>query len=218
MVDLSQIASAVAGGDWRRVESLVEEALEKAVPPQVVLDKGLLRGMDVVGARFASGEMYVPEVLMAARAMQTGMRVLRLRLVTGRIALAGKIVLGTVAGDLHDIGKNLVAMVLEANGFEVVDLGVDVSPERFVEAVRAHRPDVLGMSALLTTTMLAMKDTIDLLKEEGLREGIKVVVGGAPVSEDFAREIGADGYAPDAISAADLLKRLVRIRNQPGVS
>jgi len=153
--------------------------------------------------------MYVPEVMMAARAMKAGMDLVKPLIAESDLPTAGKVVLGTVAGDLHDIGKNLVGMMMESAGMNVINLGVDISPEKFAEAVREHKPDIVAMSALLTTTMLAMKDTIEVLKEEGLRDSVKVMVGGAPVTSDFATEIGADGWAPDAASAKDLALELV---------
>ena len=164
--------------------------------------------MNVVGARFKAGDMYVPEVMMAARAMNAGMDLVKPLIAESDLPSSGKVVLGTVAGDLHDIGKNLVGMMMESAGMAVVNLGVDIAPEKFAAAVREHKPDVLAMSALLTTTMLAMKDTIDVLEEEGLRSSVKVIIGGAPVTSDFADEIGADGWAPDAASAKDLALEL----------
>jgi len=174
-----------------------------------VLKGGLLAGMDQVGVDFRDGELFVPEVLVAARAMHAGMDVLRPLLAEGDVPLAGKVVVGTVEGDLHDIGKNLVAMMLEGGGFEIVDLGADISPDKFIEAVKMEQPQLIGLSALLTTTMPAMKRTIDALVEAGLREQVKVMVGGAPVTRAFADEIGADGYAPDAASAVELARSLV---------
>ena len=164
--------------------------------------------MNVVGQSFKAGDLYVPEVMVAARAMKAGMELVKPLIVEGDIPSSGKVVIGTVAGDLHDIGKNLVGMMMESGGMTVVNMGVDISTDKFAAAVREHNPDVLAMSALLTTTMLAMKDTIELLKEEGLRDSVKVIVGGAPVTADFANEIGADGWAPDAASAKDLAVEL----------
>jgi 5-methyltetrahydrofolate--homocysteine methyltransferase len=165
--------------------------------------------MNIVGPRFKNGEMFVPEVLMSAKAMSAGLEIVKSVLTEADVPSIGTIVIGTVEGDLHDIGKNLVAMMIESAGFKVVNLGVDKSPREFVLAVKEHNPDILAMSALLTTTMMNMKETIDALKEEGLRDKVKVIVGGAPVSQSFADEIGADGYAPDAASAAELCKNLV---------
>lgn len=204
MADLERISNSVIAGDDAEVAELTRQAIDGGVQPSEIINSGLIKGMNVVGQRFKAGEMYVPEVMVAARAMKAGMELVRPLIVEGDIPTAGKVVLGTVAGDLHDIGKNLVGMMMESGGMTVVNMGVDISAEKFAGAVREHKPDVLAMSALLTTTMLAMKDTIELLKEEGLRDSVKVIVGGAPVTADFANEIGADGWAPDAASAKDL--------------
>jgi 5-methyltetrahydrofolate--homocysteine methyltransferase len=165
--------------------------------------------MDRIGVRFKSGEIYIPEVLIAARAMHAGMEVLKPILSKSPTRLSKKVAIGTVKGDLHDIGKNLVAMMLEGGGFEVIDLGVDVSAEKFVEAIRTHQPQVVGMSALLTTTIKEMKTTLEAIEKAGLKKEVKTVIGGAPLTAKFAREIGADGYAPDAASAVDVVTSLV---------
>ena len=204
MAELERICDGVITGDDVGVTELTRRAVDEGVAPVEIINSGLIKGMNVVGQRFKAGEMYVPEVMVAARAMKAGMELVRPLIVEGDIPSAGKVVLGTVAGDLHDIGKNLVGMMMESGGMTVVNMGVDISADKFAGAVREHKPDVLAMSALLTTTMLAMKDTIELLKEEGLRDSVKVIVGGAPVTADFANEIGADGWAPDAASAKDL--------------
>jgi 5-methyltetrahydrofolate--homocysteine methyltransferase len=167
--------------------------------------------MEEVGRLFEEGEKFVPEMLISARAMQAALGLLKPHLLQADIKTAGKVIVGTVAGDLHDIGKNLVAMMLEGSGFEVIDLGTDVSPQQFVDAVREHEPQVIGMSALLTTTMPSMGATIEALKEAGLREGVKVMIGGAPITQDFADKIGADGFAPDASSASRKAKALVSV-------
>jgi len=206
---LKDIAEKLYDGDDQVVAELVQSALDQGVKPAEVLDNGLLAGMDRVGEDFRDDILFVPAVLVAARAMHAGMDVLRPFLSSGDIKLAGKVMIGTVEGDLHDIGKNLVAMMLEGNGFEVVDLGTDVSPERFVEAIKKEEPDILGLSALLTTTMASMKRTVETLTEAGVRENVKVIIGGAPVTSDFAQEIGVDGYAPDAGSATDLVRKLL---------
>lgn len=206
---LSEIAEKLYGGDDQAVAELTQTALAAGLQPAEVLNEGLLAGMDQVGEDFRDDKLYVPEVLVAARAMHAGMEVLRPHLAEGDITLAGKVVIGTVEGDLHDIGKNLVAMMLEGGGFEVVDLGTDVSVDGFIEAVREEKPDVVGMSALLTTTMQRMKHIIDALDAAGLRENIKIIVGGAPVTQDFASEIGADGFAPDAGSAVERVRTLI---------
>jgi len=191
------------------VARLVQEALDQGIAPEEVLTQGLVAGMDEVGKDFKAGELYVPEVLIAARAMHAGMDILRPLLAESDVPSTGKFVIGTVKGDLHDIGKNLVRMMIEGGGFEVIDLGVDAAPEVFVEAVRVHKPDIVGLSALLTTTMGQMRTTIEALEEAGLRGSIKVMVGGAPVTDAFAQEIGADGYTPEAASAVDVARGYV---------
>jgi 5-methyltetrahydrofolate--homocysteine methyltransferase len=207
--DLKQ---AVVAGDRDAVQARVRAALDAGVPAADVLDSGLLPGMDVVGRRFGAKEMYISEVLLAARAMHAGLALLRPRL-AGEAASGGSrpvVVLGTVRGDLHDIGKNLVSMMLEAGGFQVVDLGTNVPADRFVKAVAEHRPAVLGMSALLTTTMREMRQTLDTLRRAGALDGVKTIVGGAPVTQEFATTIGADAWAPDAPSAVAAVKALLR--------
>ena len=211
MADLTGIAENLINGRAPEVAASVKVALAEGVTPRTILNEGLMVGMDEVGRRFKANELYIPEVLIAARAMHAGMDLLKPLLVESNVELAGRVVLGTVQGDLHDIGKNLVGMMLEGGGFEVVDIGVDVAPDKFVRVVRELRPQVVGMSALLTTTMAAMKSTIEVLREAGLRDGVKIMVGGAPVTAAYAEEIGADGYAPDAASAVDLARRLVGI-------
>jgi 5-methyltetrahydrofolate--homocysteine methyltransferase len=206
---LQQIASNLYNGEDEEVAELVQKALDQGLAPGEVLQGGLIAGMDEVGRDFKAGELFVPEVLIAARAMHAGMSVLRPLLAESEAASAGKYVIGTVKGDLHDIGKNLVRMMLEGAGFETVDLGTDATAEVFVTAVREHKPTLVGMSALLTTTMVQMKATIEALEEAGLRESVKIMVGGAPVTDAFAKEIGADAYAPDAASAVDVARRLV---------
>jgi 5-methyltetrahydrofolate--homocysteine methyltransferase len=205
MTDMVQkIGEKLYGGDIEAVAGLVQDALDTGMAPGDVLKQALLGGMDVVGKDFKAGVLFVPEVMFSARAMQAGMDVLRPLLADSDLAGSGKCVLGTVKGDLHDIGKNLVRMMLDGGGFEAIDLGVDLDPSAFVEAVREHKPDVVGMSALLTTTMAQMKVTIDALEEAGLRDSVKIMIGGAPVTAAFAEQIGADGYAPDAASAVDV--------------
>jgi 5-methyltetrahydrofolate--homocysteine methyltransferase len=209
MADLQTIAENLINGNAPAVAEGVKEALAEGVSPGEILNGALVVGMDEVGYRFKNNIFYVPEVLIAARAMHAGMDVLKPLLAEGDVPTAGKVVLGTVKGDLHDIGKNLVSMMLEGGGFEVIDLGVDASPETFVASIRDERPQVVGMSALLTTTMVNMKTTIDVLTEAGVRDQVKIMVGGAPVTQRYADEIGADGYAPDAASAVDLARSLV---------
>jgi 5-methyltetrahydrofolate--homocysteine methyltransferase len=203
---LQDIASSLYKGENEAVAELVQKALDQGLAPQDVLSGGLIAGMDEVGKDFKAGELFVPEVLIAARAMHAGMGVLRPLLAEGDVPSAGKFVVGTVEGDLHDIGKNLVKMMIEGAGFETVDLGTDVKAAAFVDAVREHQPRIIGMSALLTTTMVNMKGTIEALEEAGLRDQVKVMVGGAPVTAAFAEEIGADAYAPDAASAVDVAR------------
>jgi 5-methyltetrahydrofolate--homocysteine methyltransferase len=205
---LSKIASNLYDGEDEVVAGLVQQALDEGMAPNEVLQNGLIAGMDEVGRDFKAGDLFVPEVLIAARAMHAGMGVLRPLLAESDAKSAGTYVIGTVKGDLHDIGKNLVKMMLEGAGFETVDLGTDVEPAAFVEAVRAHRPSLVGMSALLTTTMVQMKATIEALEEAGVRDQVKIMVGGAPVTEAYAQEIGADAYAADAASAVDAAREL----------
>lgn len=209
MANYEDLSREVFSGSEARVKELAKSLVDSGSDPLEIINQGLIGGMSVVGARFKNGEMFVPEVLMSARAMSAGLEIVKPLIADADLPSVGKIVLGTVKGDLHDIGKNLVGMMLESGGFTVVNMGVDIPPEKFVEAVKEHKPDILAMSALLTTTMLAMKDTIEVLKEEGLRDKVKVIIGGAPISQDFADEIGADGFAPDAASATELCKKLV---------
>ena len=210
MADIWQeIASKLYEGQDKAVAALVQQALDQGVAPSEILQGGLITGMDEVGRDFKAGDLFVPEVLIAARAMHAGMDILRPLLVEGEVPSMGKCVIGTVQGDLHDIGKNLVKMMLEGAGFEIVDLGTDVKSSAFVDAVREHRPDVLGMSALLTTTMVYIGAVIEALEEAGLRHSVKIMVGGAPVTAVFSEQVGADGYAPDAASAVDIARELV---------
>ncbi len=210
MADISALAENLINGKAQEVAELTRKALDDGVPPGEILNGGLIKGMGVVGERFKNNEFYVPEVLIAARAMHAGMDILKPALAESGVKPIGRVLLGTVKGDLHDIGKNLVAMMLEGAGFEVIDLGIDVPPEKFVEAVKAGG-DVIAMSALLTTTMTAMKTTLDALEEAGVKDKIKTMIGGAPVTQNYADEIGADGYARDAASAADKAKELMGI-------
>ena len=209
MADLQALAQAVIDGDRDQVQQIAQEALNEGVGPEQIVNEGLIAGMDVVGKKFKNNEFYVPEVLIAARAMHAGMDILKPLLAESGVKPKGTVLIGTVKGDLHDIGKNLVAMMLEGGGFEVVDLEVDVAPEAYAEAIEEHAPDVVALSALLTTTMPSMKDTIDALSAAGVRDQVKVIIGGAPVTQAYADEIGADGYAPDAASAVDLVSGLV---------
>ena len=206
MSTLEQIAENLIKGKANEVKTLVQKALDEGVGAEEVLNKGLLAGMGVVGERFKKNEVYVPEVLIAARAMKMGSEVLKPLLAESGVQSAGKVVLGTVKGDLHDIGKNLVGMMLEGSGFEVVDLGTDVPSQKFVDAVRENKANIVGASALLTTTMTAMKEVVEAFQASDLNGKVKIMIGGAPVTQSFCDEIGADGYAPDAASAADLAK------------
>ena len=206
---LEELGNAVIKGNVAEVQDLTNRALDNDAEPMEIIQEGLIKGMNVVGQRFKKGDMFVPEVLMAAKAMKGGMNIVKPLVVEGDMPSAGKVMLGTVSGDLHDIGKNLVGMLMESGGLELVNLGVDITAEEFANEVKEHKPDVLGMSALLTTTMLEMKNTIEVLEEEGLRDDLKIIIGGAPVTQDFADEIGADGWAPDAASAKDLAVELM---------
>ncbi len=210
MGELSSISEALIKGDANKVKKLAEAALKKGVKPIDIINKGLISGMSVVGEKFKKNEFYVPEVLIAARAMHAGMDMVKPLLSKSEIAAADKVVIGTVKGDLHDIGKNLVSMMLEGGGFKVIDTGIDVSPEKFTQAIKESKAPILALSALLTTTMTSMKDTIQALKKAGLRKDVKVMVGGAPLTQKYADEIGADGYAPDASSAVDKAKELMK--------
>jgi 5-methyltetrahydrofolate--homocysteine methyltransferase len=209
VANFEELSKSVISGNLAKVKKLTQALIDEAVSPLDIINQGLIAGMGVVGARFKNGEMYVPEVLVAARAMSSGIEMVKPLLADQEMPSAGKVLLGTVKGDLHDIGKNLVGMMLESRGYTVINAGIDVPPEKFVAAIKEQKPHILAMSALLTTTMLHMKDTIELMKEEGIKDQVKVIVGGAPISQDFADEVGADGFAPDAASAVDLCNRLL---------
>jgi 5-methyltetrahydrofolate--homocysteine methyltransferase len=201
---LEKISEALQEGNSAEVSKLVKQAIDAQIPCQDILNKGLIDGMSKIGAKFKCNEVYVPEVLMAARAMHAGLNLLKPLLAAKGIQPKGKVILGTVRGDLHDIGKNLVGMMLQGAGFAVTDLGNDVPAERFIDAVKKEGATIVGLSALLTTTMPNMKDVIAKFVESGIRSKVKILVGGAPLTAEYAREIGADGYAPDAAEAADL--------------
>jgi 5-methyltetrahydrofolate--homocysteine methyltransferase len=207
-MNLEEIYKNVIDGQAPAVQAGVQAALDEGTPADVILRQALIAAMDEVGQRFEDGDFFVPEMLISARAMQTGLAILKPYLVEGGIEAAGKIAIGTVQGDLHDIGKNLVAMMLEGAGFEVNDLGVDVDPQAFVQAVQ-DGAQVIGMSALLTTTMNNMGKTILALKEAGIRDQVKVIIGGAPVTDAFAQQIGADAFAPDASSATRMVREII---------
>lgn len=211
MFDYGELTTALINGKAPVVRELTERALASGERPGDVLNNGLVAGMSVVGEKFKKNEFYVPEVLIAARAMKNGMEILRPKLVESGVQPVAKVAIGTVRGDLHDIGKNLVAMMMEGAGFEIDDLGVDVKPEQFVQSVKEKSTGLICLSALLTTTMPAMKETIQALSDAGIRSDVCVMIGGAPVTQNYADEIGADGYAPDAASAVDQAKVLLKI-------
>jgi 5-methyltetrahydrofolate--homocysteine methyltransferase len=207
MADLKALADAVIQGDLNSAVNITKEALAEKMPAEKILKEGLIAGMDVIGVRFKNNEVYIPEVLIAARAMKTAMQVLEPELAKAGVKPVGKLVIGTVQGDQHDIGKNLVAMMMKGAGFEVIDLGIDVASEKFIEKTRASGAQLVGMSSLLTTTMPNMEKTLKAIKSSGLK--VKVLVGGAPVTQNYADKINADGYAPDAATAVDIAKRLI---------
>lgn len=204
---ITKIRELVIKGEDDEVVELVKDAVDNGLSVSSIVQDGLIEGMNIVGPKMASGEMFVPEVLMSAEAMKAGLAYLKPMMQAGDIKTQGKVIIGTVEGDLHDIGKNLVAMMLESSGFEVINLGIDIPPADFVAAIEQHQPDLLGLSALLTTTMPAMRDTVKLLKEKKVQT--KIIVGGAPVTEDFANEIGADGFASDGAGAVQIAKELL---------
>ena len=207
---LEQIQENLIKGKANEVAELVENALKEGISPADILNNGMLRGMNIIGARFKKNEIYVPEVLIAARAMKAGMKILRPKLVSTGVEPIGTIVIGTVKGDLHDIGKNLVCMMMEGAGFNVIDAGINIEGEKLVELAKENNASLIGASALLTTTMINMKDVVEALKASPLNQKVKLMIGGAPVTQAFADEIGADAYAPDAASAADVAKSFVQ--------
>ena len=207
MTDLGRMSIALIQGKKKDITAMVQQALDDGIDAEVVLNDGLIPGMAVVGERFRRNLIYVPEVLLSARAMKAGMAILEPILASSGVEPIGKIIMGTVKGDLHDIGKNLVGMMLQGAGYEIIDLGTDVSAERFIAAIKEHGSKLLGMSALLTTTMPYMSKVVQAVKESGLSD-VRTMIGGAPVTQKFATDIGADGYAPDAASAVELAKQL----------
>lgn len=211
---LNGIRQGVLDGNMVDTQSLVQKALDQGVAPEQILRDGLISAMAEVGNRFECGEYFVPEMLISARAMKSGLALLRPHLIAAHVQASGKVVIGTVQGDLHDIGKNLVGMMLEGNGFEVIDLGADVAVGKYIAAVKDYQPDLVACSALLTTTMPRMADIIHSLEQAGLRERVKVMIGGAPVTEEYASTIGADGFAPDAALAAARAKELMLIKGK----
>lgn len=211
MAPYEELQETVIAGDADKVKEVIGDLLEKSDKPLKIISEGLIPGMSVVGQKMKDGEMYIPEVMASAHAMGQGMELLK-PLITGdelSTIYKGKVVIGTVQGDLHNIGKKIVTMLIDSGGYTVVDLGVDVSADKFVEAVKQEKPDILGLSSLLTTTMPRMPEAIEALKRNNLRDGVKIIVGGAPVSQKFADSIGADGYAPDAVYALDKVKQLM---------
>ncbi len=204
-----ELSTAVQNGDPNKVESIISRALKEGYRANDLLDNGLMSGIEVVGEKFGRNEMFIPEVMMSAKCLQCGMDKLKPLFTAGGRKLRGSLVIGTVAGDVHDLGKNLVSMMFTANGFDVVDLGVDVAPERFAEAVEKYKPDFLGLSALLTTTMSQMSKTVAYLRDKNPNRSYKIIVGGAPVTEEFAAEIGADYYADNAIEAVELARSVM---------
>ena len=209
MTNLNDIKKSVIEGDLSATQDQVNQAVAEKIPPETILKEGLIAAMSEVGRMFEDGEFYVPEMLISARAMKGGLAILRPLLASANIKAIGKVIIGTVQGDLHDIGKNLVGMMLEGAGFEVIDLGVDVSPEKYVAAVLEYHPDLVCCSALLTTTMPRMKDIVQALRAASLRDSVKVMIGGAPVTQSFADSIGADGYGRDASTAVSLARQLL---------
>lgn len=211
MAVIEQLTEELISGNATAVKRLTSEALEAGIPPGTILEQGLIAGMNVVGARFRNCEMFLPEVLTAARAMKAGVEKLEPLFAAAGVKPAGKVLLGTVKGDLHDIGKNLVAIMLRGAGFEVIDLGVGVTAQKFIDAVVAHDPNIIGMSALLTTTMMQMKTNITALAQAGVRDQVKIMIGGAPVNKTFADEIGADAYGRNASDAVEKARELMRL-------
>lgn len=206
---LEEISLKLQNGKTKDIKVLVPKALEEGIPAKEILNNGLLAGMSVVGVKFKNNEIFVPEVLIAARAMKAGTEILKPHLVSDDVKPVGKVVLGTVRGDFHDIGKNLVKMMMEGNGLEVVDLGVDVAPETFVSAAKENGANIIACSALLTTTMAEMKNVVDLCVAEGIRENVKIMIGGAPITDEYCQEIGADAYTSDAATAAETAVKLI---------
>ncbi|MGD9344475.1 MAG: corrinoid protein [Candidatus Aminicenantes bacterium] len=206
---LSAIATNLEHGDSAKVKELLQKALSLNISPEIILNSGLIKGMEAVGKKFKANEIFIPEVLIASRAMKSAMDVIKPHLLEGKEQFFGKILLGTVKGDLHDIGKMVVRIALEREGYEIIDIGIDVSKETFLETVQKEKPDILGMSALLTTTMSYMRDVIDTIRSALLKKEVKIIIGGAPITQSFADEIGADGYAPEAESAVTLVRTLI---------
>jgi 5-methyltetrahydrofolate--homocysteine methyltransferase len=208
MSDFKGITEALIAGNTEKIKALVQNEVDKGSDGNDILNNGLIKGMDIVGGKMQSGEMFIPEVLMSAYSMREAVVILKPLLAEEDMGSAGHVLIGSVKGDLHDIGKNLVAMMIESSGFQVTDLGVDVAPETFVKEIQEKKPTIVGLSALLTTTLPMMQKTIEAINESGLRDSVKILVGGAPVNQEFADKIGADGFAPDAGSASKVVKKL----------
>lgn len=214
MTEVQQLSELLRSGDASAISILTERLLHAGVSSQKILDEGLIAGMDIVGQQMSACEIYLPEVLQAARAMRASMSILKPHLLREGVKPIGRMVLGTVKGDLHDIGKNIVGIMMQGAGIEVIDIGVNREPEKYVEAIKVHRPELVGMSALLTTTMVWMKRTIDVIAEAGLRSEVKIMIGGAPTTQRFADEIGADGFGRDAVKAVAKAKELLALDGQ----
>ncbi len=207
---LKEITVNVEKGDSATVKELTKTALSQKIAAEEILNDGLVKGMDVIGIKFKENEIFIPEVLIATRAMKAGMDIIRPYFTEERNESKGKIVIGTVKGDLHDIGKKIVCMILESEGFEVVDIGIDVPKEKFLTSIKKENPDIIGMSALLTTTMVYMREVIEAVEKAKLKQNVKIIIGGAPITQSFADEIKVDGYAPDGVSAVELVKNLLK--------
>ncbi|MBU5305295.1 cobalamin B12-binding domain-containing protein [Eubacterium callanderi] len=209
MAILEDIQNCVLDGELDEIKDLVQKAVDEGIDPTTIINDGLIGGMNIVAPLFKSGEMFVPEVMESADTMNEGMQVVKPLITDADMPTKGKVIIGTVNGDLHDIGKNLVVLMMESRGYTVIDMGVDVKEEQFVEAIKEHKPDIVGMSSLLTTTMMKIDDTIKMINESGLRDQVKIIIGGAPISQEFADDIGADGYSEDASTAVELCDRMM---------
>lgn len=209
MAILEDIQNCVLDGELDEIKDLVQKAVDEGIDPAAIINDGLIGGMNIVAPLFKSREMFVPEVMESADTMNEGMQVVKPLITDADMPTKGKVIIGTVNGDLHDIGKNLVVLMMESRGYTVIDMGVDVKEEQFVEAIKEHKPDIVGMSSLLTTTMMKIDDTIKMINESGLRDQVKIIIGGAPISQEFADDIGADGYSEDASTAVELCDRMM---------
>ncbi|WP_195267609.1 corrinoid protein [Eubacterium sp. 1001713B170207_170306_E7] len=209
MAILEDIQNCVLDGELDEIKGLVQKAVDEGIDPTVIINDGLIGGMNIVAPLFKSGEMFVPEVMESADTMNEGMQVVKPLITDADMPTKGKVIIGTVNGDLHDIGKNLVVLMMESRGYTVVDLGVDVKEDQFVAAIKEHKPDIVGMSSLLTTTMMKIDDTIKVINDAGIRGDVKIIVGGAPISQEFANDVGADGYSEDASTAVELCDRMM---------